>query len=59
MSANEKLRKLRQTVADSFCPFDLFCENVLASAEGSKGFARKFGNCKTEKDIENLVNEYI
>jgi hypothetical protein len=59
MSANEKLRKLRQIVADSFCPFDLFCENVLSSAEGNKGFARKFSNCKTEKDIENLVNEYI
>lgn len=59
MSANEKLRKLRQIVSDSFCPFELFCENVLASSEGNKGFARKFSNCKTEKDIENLVNEYI
>lgn len=59
MSANEKLRKLRQVVADSFCPFDLFCENVISSSEGNKGFARKFKDCKTEEDIENLVNEYI
>ena len=59
MSTNEKLRKLRQIVSDSFCPFDLFCENVVSSTEGNEGFVRKFKNCKSDKDLENLVNEYI
>lgn len=59
MSTNEKLRKLRQIVSDSFCPFDLFCENVVSSTEGNEGFVRKLKNCKSDKDLENLVNEYI